>query len=480
MAAPCADRTAGPRDHRTALDGSSIDLAAYRGHPVIVNFWASWCVPCREEFRCSRRLEQLGPPTAWSCSASCTRTRPSPRSSSSTSSARRAHGHRPRRRDRQAYRVVAPPQTYFIDAEGPAGIRSARCCPGLRHPVREDQAVTGAAAPAVVGAGRDHRRRPAGHPPRPRPRDRRRRAAQGLRGREILGGSRSTCGAASCSRCWAERRGQDDDGRDHRGLPGARRRQHGCSASTRPATAGASAPIGLMLRTAGSITGRRRARSSISTRGSAATPRTPTGCSTRSTSGRQDPLPAPVRRRSSARARPGAAGPTGAAGPRRAAAGHGRRQAGDPRADRRPAGDGHHDPADDASWATSSGWPTGSPSSTTGAGCAGHAGRAHGRRRAAPACACRARSRTARRPTSPRSSRVTGGRPSSRRRGATARAYDVADWTGAGRATRRGGGGLVRVRDLLLVELRTGAASLEERYLELVRSGRARRARDGR
>ncbi|GMA17791.1 thiol:disulfide interchange protein [Deinococcus metallilatus] len=39
-----------------SLDGASVRLADLRGRPVVLNFWASWCTPCREEAPLFREL----------------------------------------------------------------------------------------------------------------------------------------------------------------------------------------------------------------------------------------------------------------------------------------------------------------------------------------------------------------------------------------------------------------------------------------
>ena len=50
LAAPAyAAMPAQPSLKVTTLDGKPYDLSAQRGHWVIVNFWATWCVPCIKE-----------------------------------------------------------------------------------------------------------------------------------------------------------------------------------------------------------------------------------------------------------------------------------------------------------------------------------------------------------------------------------------------------------------------------------------------
>ena len=57
----CSGAAASPSDpfwhlKMERLDGSIHTLAEYEGRPLLVNMWASWCEPCRDEIPSIQRI----------------------------------------------------------------------------------------------------------------------------------------------------------------------------------------------------------------------------------------------------------------------------------------------------------------------------------------------------------------------------------------------------------------------------------------
>ena len=55
---PLKDRSPTPDFTLPTPEGKKLSLKSFRGKTVFLNFWASWCIPCREEMPAMERLYQ--------------------------------------------------------------------------------------------------------------------------------------------------------------------------------------------------------------------------------------------------------------------------------------------------------------------------------------------------------------------------------------------------------------------------------------
>ena len=102
-----------------SLEGKSVDLASFRGKPLILNFFASWCDPCREEMPLIIEIASKGKKDNYNVLGIAVEdTR-----AAVTEFARESRLVFTIALDlnstvKRSYRIFGPPATFFIDSQG--------------------------------------------------------------------------------------------------------------------------------------------------------------------------------------------------------------------------------------------------------------------------------------------------------------------------------------------------------------------------
>jgi peroxiredoxin len=103
----------------TTLDGVPVGLKSFRGKPLVINFFASWCDPCRDEMPLINDLARRGDVQGYGVLGIAVE-------DGHAAVTQFAHATKlvfpialdTNSRVKRAYRIFGPPATFFIDARG--------------------------------------------------------------------------------------------------------------------------------------------------------------------------------------------------------------------------------------------------------------------------------------------------------------------------------------------------------------------------
>ena len=103
----------------TLLDGSEVSLSDLRGQVVVLNFWASWCDPCRQEAPSLQEVwETYEGKGVTFLGVSYKDAEDASRAFVQEFGLTYLNGTDPRDRISRAYGITGVPETFIIDAEG--------------------------------------------------------------------------------------------------------------------------------------------------------------------------------------------------------------------------------------------------------------------------------------------------------------------------------------------------------------------------
>lgn len=108
-----------PNFSLTTFDGETYTLAELKGKPVVINFWASWCLPCRDEAPALQRAwETYRERGLIVLGVDYVDTEADAKKFIAQFDQTYPNGADLGTRISQAFRISGVPETYFIDKEG--------------------------------------------------------------------------------------------------------------------------------------------------------------------------------------------------------------------------------------------------------------------------------------------------------------------------------------------------------------------------